>query len=979
MQLDKIINNKALRITLIYLLFGSLWILLSDRIVDNLFGNSAIITSIQTYKGWFYVLITGLIFYHLISREFKTRSVAETFLRESEERYKTLADLTFEGVLIHDNGVIIDFNKSLQEIIGYQSEDLVGINIIENLVVDDYRQLVYEKLKSDTLIPYEFEIYNKNNNRIWMEGVAKNIEYKGSPARVVALRDITWRKKAELELRESKEQFSRLIEASPVGITILRDGKSIYNNNAAAVLFGFRVPSVLFGTHLLDRIAPSERDRVLEISKNREIGGDVPVQYETVGLRDDGLTFPMLVNATLAELPGGTSTIAFLTDLTYRKNAEEKIKESEHRFKTLSDLALEGILLLHNGIGIDCNEAFCQIYGYSREELLGIDLAPLLMEGKYLEETRELIKQKEWASRIIECVHKTGKKLWIEDTAKVIEVDNKKVQVVYVKDITWKVEVESALKQSEEKYKRLVDNAPDVIYRIQIKPFPILEYISPQIEVMTGYSPKNFMDDKELWLKFIHHEDLHLVDETINAGKDDKPIIMRWITKDGKKVWVENRISFFNDEDGLQYLEGIAQDITSQKLGEDTLRENEERHRILSEATSDFVYSVEIDQEGLWSFKWISGAFEKVSGYSPEEINKLPFRWKRLVHPEDLNGDFLRMTQDLSKNLEGVYKYRIITKPGAVRWLQDTTKPILDSKTKKVVRVLGAVQDITEKVIAEEEIINYRVHLETLVAERTLELQDLNIQLTSEIDKQKVAEKKVKEALRKEKELNELKSGFLSMASHEFRTPLTAILSSADILSIAAENNNYEKINKHINKIKNSISTMTSLLDDVILVGRSDSKQIKIKYEEVDVVELAYNIISDLKNHPDYNHNVELDIEADKLLIKIDSKLYRQILDNLLTNAVKYTDFGTRIILKIKLADSTLISQIEDEGPGIANEELKKIFEPFYRIHPEKKISGSGLGLAIVNQSVEKLGGKLSTISQLSKGTKFIIEIPIKL
>lgn len=978
MQLEKIINKRALRITIIYILFGSLWILLSDAIVEYFFSDSAIISTIQTYKGWFYVLITGWLFYHLISREFRIRSSTEKSLQESEERYKSLSDLTFESVLIHDRGVAIDFNKSFVNIFGYEPEELIGKNVIHLLVVDEYKKLVYENLKTGTPFPFEFEVYNKNKKKIWMEAVANNIEYKGSPARVVALRDITWRKKAEIELRESREQFSRLIESSPIGITILREGKTIYYNNAARDLFGYEDISEMIGSQFLDRISPLEQKRVQEISENRQKGLDAPIQYETRGINRSGLTFPMLINATLVELPGGPATIAFITDLSERRIAEEKIRESEHRFKTLSNLALEGILLQSEGIGIDCNEAFSNIYGYSREELLGNDLVPLLFQGKYLEETRNLLKQEEWTPRIAKCIHKSGKNLWIEDTAKVFDDAGKRVQVVYVKDITWKVEVESALKQSEENYKRLIDNAPDVLYRIQTEPRLGLEFVSPQIEKITGYSPEDFYEDHELWLNIVHHEDLPIVNELIKSKTPESIIEIRWITKESKTVWIQSRVTPLKGESGEKYIEGIAQDITTQKLAEDTLRENEERHRILSDATSDFVYSVEKGQEGLWSIKWISGAFEKVSGYSPEQINRMPFRWKSLVHPQDLNDDFRKMGRDIENLQDGVYKYRIIPRSKKVKWLQDTTKLIVDPKTNKILRILGAVQDITEQIKSEEEIVKYRVHLETLVAERTLELQDINGQLKNEIEKQKLAEKKVKEALNKEKELNELKSGFLSMASHEFRTPLTSILSSADILSIASKNKDYAKYSKHINKIRSSIGTMTSLLDDVILVGRSDSKQLKVTPQKIVLEEFLNGVITDIRNLPDFNHKLELEINTDLPDIKIDPKIYRQILNNLLYNAVKYTNPGTKILLKISLADTTLISQIEDYGSGIAAKELNKIFEPFYRINPETKIPGSGLGLTIVYQAVQKLQGQLKVVSEIKKGTKFTIEIPIK-
>lgn len=252
------------------------------------------------------------------------------------------------------------------------------------------------------------------------------------------------------------------------------------------------------------------------------------------------------------------------------------------------------------------------------------------------------------------------------------------------------------------------------------------------------------------------------------------------------------------------------------------------------------------------------------------------------------------------------------------------------------------------------------------------------------ITEQKQAEQDMINALNKERELNELKSRFVSMASHEFRTPLATILSSVNLVNRHAETNNTDGINKHVGRIRSSVRNLTSILNDFLSLEKLEQGKVKFTAEEFSICELARSVTEEISSMTKEGQEIHLNCCPDfgtctaGLINGLDPQLIRNILFNLLSNAVKYSKEHSVIILTIDIAENLTIT-VEDRGMGIPLEEQQQhLFERFFRAKNAAHIQGTGLGLNIVQKHVDLMGGTIDFKSKTEEGTTFVISLPIE-
>ena len=257
------------------------------------------------------------------------------------------------------------------------------------------------------------------------------------------------------------------------------------------------------------------------------------------------------------------------------------------------------------------------------------------------------------------------------------------------------------------------------------------------------------------------------------------------------------------------------------------------------------------------------------------------------------------------------------------------------------------VTDITESKRSQEE-------LEAKVRERTLELT---------------------QSLEREKELNEMKSRFVSMASHEFRTPLGAILSSLALVDNYSVEGHEEKRKKHIERIKSSVKNLTTILNDFLLLDKAEQGKIELYKETFDLYDFAGDIIEEVNGMLKQGQQIILSHTGGKEVIQ-DKKILRNIFLNLLSNAIKYSHEHKKIHFSIEITHNFALVKVKDEGIGIPKEEQQNLFGKFYRARNVTNIQGTGLGLNIVQKYVELLDGTIEFISEQGKGTVFTVKFP---
>lgn len=243
----------------------------------------------------------------------------------------------------------------------------------------------------------------------------------------------------------------------------------------------------------------------------------------------------------------------------------------------------------------------------------------------------------------------------------------------------------------------------------------------------------------------------------------------------------------------------------------------------------------------------------------------------------------------------------------------------------------------------------------------------------------KKAEEEMRKALQKEKELNELKSRFVSLASHEFRTPLSSILSSVSLIQKYTTTEQQDKRDKHIERIKSSVHNLTGILNDFLSLDKLESGVISIKHTEVIPYDLVTALIDETQVLAKRGQIINLNFKGSKTLsIFMDVQMLKNIIINLISNALKYSKENQEIEVRVELNEEQIFFSVKDNGIGIPEEEQKEMFQRFFRAKNSINIQGTGLGLNIVKKYVDLLNGSISFESKLDEGTTFNVTLPIK-
>lgn len=371
--------------------------------------------------------------------------------------------------------------------------------------------------------------------------------------------------------------------------------------------------------------------------------------------------------------------------------------------------------------------------------------------------------------------------------------------------------------------------------------------------------------------------------------------------------------------------------IQRRKKESDKMRKHaDDMYRLLSENTGDIIALHDLDM----SFKYVSPSIEKVLGYKPIElIGKSP---KEVFGVPDVKNQI-----DSQQKVVFPHNHK---SNGTTVFLEVLLKPLKDEEG-NIFSILATSRDVTER--------------------------ELSI-------------KELKKAIIKERELNQLKSRFISMTSHEFRTPLSTIMSSTELLKLLSEKEgniiSKEQLISHLTRITNQIKRLDNVINDVLIIEKNEQGMIKSNTQPLYIVGFISSLISGINEDKNYMHKVVTHFPDKEKLIYSDSVWLTHIFKNIVENALKYSlpennDPELYLIYKPKGFEIT----IKDFGVGIPKEDQKYIFNSFFRSKNVSNIKGTGLGLSIVSDFVKKLGGKIKFKSEIGKGSEFVINLPYKI
>lgn len=374
---------------------------------------------------------------------------------------------------------------------------------------------------------------------------------------------------------------------------------------------------------------------------------------------------------------------------------------------------------------------------------------------------------------------------------------------------------------------------------------------------------------------------------------------------------------------------------------------------------------------------------EQLFGYNPNELTGLMLE---VLLPERYRGRHINFRKGFNAHPEprrmGFGRDLTALKKNGDEFPVEISLSYTQVKGK--IMVMAFISDITLRKKAEEalkhseeQLIVYAAELEKKVHSRTEALHKTIQELEVEVNERKRAEEEARRSLEKERELNELKTKFVSIASHEFRTPLSTVLSSASLISQYNERGDKEKLDKHVQRIKSSVNHLTGILNDFLSLGKLEEGVVDIHKEVIVLHEFFNSIHEDLA--PTLKEGQELVINSATHPTELftDGRILRNILFNLVSNASKYSDPGKKITVTCSSQDSTYTFTVTDQGIGIPEEDQRHLFDRFFRASNAGNVQGTGLGLNIVKRYTELLGGTISFKSEYGTGSSFTVTVPV--
>lgn len=484
-------------------------------------------------------------------------------------------------------------------------------------------------------------------------------------------------------------------------------------------------------------------------------------------------------------------------------------------------------------------------------------------------------------------------------------------------------------------------------------------------EQVTGYAEDEVVEK---------HFSIFYTKEGIDAGEPKRNLertkelgrleYIGWrVRKDGSAYWANIVFTALKNDNGEIVGYGkVIHDLTKQVRTDEKIKqlnkELETRLQQTQSEVSDYKHALDesaivaiTDQKGI--IKHVNNNFCKISKYSKQELIGQDHR---IINSGYHSKEFIRnlwVTIANGRIWGGELRNR--AKDGTIYWVDTTIVPFLNEQGKPY-QYLAIRSDITQRKLAEEQLLKINEYLENKVKERTLELTH---------------------ALEKEKELNEMKSRFVSIASHEFRTPLSAILSSTSLVEHYVHPDQEEKRKKHVDRIKSSVRNLTSILDDFLSLEKLEQGKVEAHNMEFNLKEFIDDVIEEMDGMVKRKHQkVNFNYDGDEEEVYQDKKILRNVLLNLLSNAIKYSPEGKDIHVITTLKDEKVTLAIRDEGIGIPADAQKNMFDKFFRAKNAANIQGTGLGLNIVKRYVELLDGTIGFISKENIGTTFTVEFP---
>jgi PAS domain S-box-containing protein len=947
------------------------------------------------------------------------------------DRFRALIEHASDIVMIVDGGgwSILYASPATERVLGFSAAELVGqpVDFLGHPdEIDDLWARHAEMMSSpDKPVPLACRARHKDGHWLFVEGTGTNLNHDPAIAGlVVNLRDITDRHRHQEALLEQERLFRTIAEHVPAAIVLSRtaDGRVLYANETTAAVFGRPIEAII-GQPAMELYAdPDDRARLLRLMKR-----DGTVHNEEIlASRPDGRQIWTLLSSRAVTYGGEAAAMGIVVDVTEQRQvrdaiaslntelerrveartselvraldelrvesderlrAERSRQESEDKYRLLFDNDQHAIVLFNADTlqVLDVNGAWLNLYGYTADEAKG-----LTMNDVSITRSGPVVTYDEWSTdgTLEDALRwhrkKEGLIFPVEISAGLVTWHEQRVVCAIMRDISERLRAEAEARQRTD---QIIRNQRVLL---KLAASPRSEFTARLKDILAEDAQALGVERVSYWrlrengtavtceaLYLLSDRKVHTPDLVLHAK--DHPAYFRalreahFVVSDDAQadlitgefaetylkpmgitsvldapVWVGGQVvgvvchehvgpnrcwspAEMDFATSIAAMISIAMEVESRRRAEEALILSEQRFRALVQNSSDIITLM--DEEG--HILYDSPAIERVLGYRMAE--RLLRRIADYVHPDDI-VEIERLFEPVEEDTTGSASCVFRARHAAGHWvyLEMIGTNLLDNPA--IRGIVGNARDITERKVAEEE---------------------------------------MQRALDKARELSEMKTRFVSMTSHEFRTPLTTIMSNAEMLERYGQKWAEEKRLLAFQRINESVKQMVLLLDDVLMIGKVEAGKLEYNPRPVDLVHFCTELIETIRSGRQNDRLISFTHRDIPPTLPLDDTLLRHVLLNVLTNAVKYSPAGSDVTLDLLVAQDSVVIRVADKGIGIPESDLEHLFEPFYRATNVGTISGTGLGLTIVKRCVERHGGTLQVASAPGDGTTFTISIPV--
>ena len=614
-----------------------------------------------------------------------------------------------------------------------------------------------------------------------------------------------------------------------------------------------------------------------------------------------------------------------------RKRAEMALKDSEKKYHDLLDNANDLIQFVRADTSIQfVNNKWLETLGYSEEEVKNLKVTDILPENQ-IARIMEVLKGVANGGTVTNIettfISKHGKEISVEGNESGLFQDGEFIGAIGIfRDITERKRAEDALRESEEKYRTVLEEMEDSYFEVDLGGH--ITFVNDSTcrnlrfsrEELIGNSYKAFSAEKafDTVYKAFNH--------VYRTGKPVKDLSWELVRADGSTAYGEATVlPLRNDAGQIIGFRGIGRDITERKRAEEALQQSEERYR---EVVENAIEAIMVAQDGM--IKFANTKAVEMTGYSIEELTSMPPT--ELIHPDDreaaIGFHYVRATRE---EIPRYHAFRLIDKEGNIKWVERSASTIT-WEGRPALLIFDT--DITERKLAEGKMFEYE-------------------------------------------ELNKLKSNLLSTVSHELRTPLSTIKGYSTMLIDYDRRLRRDEKRDYLEAIDKATDRLTDLVDHLLDMSRLDAGLLKLDKVATNITNLLQTAVAEAKVRTP-GCKIVLSLPEAVLTLDADARRIRQVVDNLIDNAIKYSEEGTTVTVEARNQNSEMVFSVTDQGRGIPREEHEAVFDRMYRL--EQRLAhdpgGMGLGLALCKALVEGHGGRIWVQSQVGKGSKFSFTLP---